>query len=85
MRRRSVYLQAKVRRTAAIFSGVAAAVLLAITTSAPATAATVGGGFLCGVTGDPGTPRVAQQRRGTPQICAVVDLPDLPGIRTPSP
>lgn len=84
MRRSSVYLQAERRRAAAIFSGVAAAVLLAIATSAPATAATVGGGFLCGVTRDPGAPRVAHQRQGNPQVCAVVYLPDLPGSRGPS-
>ncbi len=81
MRRRSVHLQTKMRRAAAIFSGVAAAVLLVIATSAPAAAATVGGGFLCGITGDPGSPRVAHDRQGAPQICAVVDLPDLPGSR----
>jgi hypothetical protein len=81
---RSVYLQAKMRRTVAIFSGVVAAVLLAITTSAPATAATVGPGFLCGVTGDRSTPRVADHRRGNMQVCAVVDLPDLPGTRAPA-
>ena len=84
MRRRSVYLEAKLRRTVAIFSGVVAAVLLAIPTSAPATAATAGPGFLCGVTGDTSTPRVAHDRRGGPQICAVVELPDLPGTRAPS-
>ncbi len=72
------------RRTAAIVSGVAAAVLLALTTPAAATAAPGDSGFLCGITGGTGgesTPLPG--RRGSDDVCAVVVLPDIIGRGAP--
>jgi hypothetical protein len=85
MRRKSVYLQGKMPRTAAVVSAVAAAVLLGLATPTPATAATDDPGFLCSVTGGTSTPRANTPRRDSDAICAAVFLPDLVGRGTSSP
>lgn len=68
---------------AAVVSAVAAVGLLALSTPASVTAApvTADPGFLCGVTGGTSTPGSVAHRRESSEICAVVELPDLPGTR----